>query len=256
MPAPALRPLSAGEILDVSFQLYRRHFGPLAMVALICSGFPVLLSLFIESAGGMFANPGLALVYYLVLAALSAIATGATVFIVSESYLGRPLGAGEALSRATPLIWRLLVCSIMLAVFVAIGFVFLIIPGVILACGLVLAFPTLVLELGATPTRALARSWKLTQGWRLRMFGLMLTLLVLLYIPLIAIGAVAALVLPVSVPSGSPTTVAVMAIAIVGVVQVLIYPLFYCVLTITYYDLRVRKEGFDLEVLASILQPA
>ncbi len=256
MLAPALRPLSAGEILDVSFQLYRRHFGPLAVVALICSGFPVLLSLFIESAGGMFANPWLALVYYLVLAALSAIATGATVFIVSESYLGRPLGAGEALSRATPLIWRLIVCSILLAFFVAIGLVFVIVPGVILACGLVLAFPTLVLEPGATPTGALARSWALTRGSRLRMFGLILTLLVLLYIPLVAIGAIAALVLPASGQPGSTTSVALAAIAIIGVVQLLIYPLFYCVLTITYYDLRVRKEGFDLEVLASILQPA
>jgi hypothetical protein len=40
------------------------------------------------------------------------------------------------------------------------------------------------------------------------------------------------------------------------VVQLFIYPLFYCVLTVTYYDLRVRKEGFDLELLASSLQTA
>ena len=46
------------------------------------------------------------------------------------------------------------------------------------------------------------------------------------------------------------------AVALAGVVQMLIYPLFYCVLTVAYYDLRVRKEGFDLEVLASTLQPA
>jgi hypothetical protein len=40
------------------------------------------------------------------------------------------------------------------------------------------------------------------------------------------------------------------------VVQMFVYPMLYCVLTIAYYDLRVRKEGFDLEVLASSLQPA
>jgi len=27
-------------------------------------------------------------------------------------------------------------------------------------------------------------------------------------------------------------------------------------MTVLYYDLRVRKEGFDLELLASSLQPA
>ena len=48
----------------------------------------------------------------------------------------------------------------------------------------------------------------------------------------------------------------VLAVAISGVAQIFIYPLFYCVLTVAYYDLRVRKEGFDLEVLASTLLTA
>ena len=38
--------------------------------------------------------------------------------------------------------------------------------------------------------------------------------------------------------------------------QVLIYPLLYCVLTVANYDLRVRKEAFDLEVLAAGLSRA
>ena len=46
------------------------------------------------------------------------------------------------------------------------------------------------------------------------------------------------------------------AVVLGGLIQLLIYPLFYCVLTVAYYDLRVRKEGFDLEVLASTLMPA
>ena len=45
-------------------------------------------------------------------------------------------------------------------------------------------------------------------------------------------------------------------LAVAGVVQLFLYPLFYCVLTVAYYDLRVRKEGFDLEMLAASLQPA
>jgi hypothetical protein len=258
MPPPALRPLSAGEILDVSFQLYRRHFAPLATVAFVCSGVPVLLSLFIQAAGGMLANLTLSLLYYVIFTVLSAIATAATVFIVSESYLGRPLAAGAALSRATPLLWRLIVCSILLALLVGIGLLFFLVPGVILASGLVLAFPALVLEPDATPTGALARSWALTRGSRLRMFGLLLTLLVLIYIPIVAVTSIAALALPGEqfAGPGISGTAGLLAVALAGVVQLLIYPLFYCVLTVAYYDLRVRKEGFDLEVLASTLQPA
>ena len=43
---------------------------------------------------------------------------------------------------------------------------------------------------------------------------------------------------------------------ITSLLSILIYPFFYVVLTVLYYDLRVRKEGFDLELLASALQPA
>ena len=39
-------------------------------------------------------------------------------------------------------------------------------------------------------------------------------------------------------------------------VSTLIYPLLYCALTVAYYDLRVRKEGFDLELLESTLAHA
>jgi hypothetical protein len=258
MAPPSLRPLSVGEILDVSFTLYRRHFVPIAKVALVCSGIPVLLSLFIDASGGMLANLPLALVYYLLFAALSSVATAATVFIVSESYLGGELDAGPALTRAAPLIWRLIVCSILIAIIVFVGFLMFFLPGIILICGLMLAFPALVLEPGSTATASLSRSWQLTRGSRWRMLGLLVTLLVLLYVPMVAIGGVLSLFAP-SGPlthARSPFRIGLIPLAAMGVVQVFVYPLFYCVLTVAYYDLRVRKEGFDLEVLAAALRPA
>lgn len=252
MVSASLRPLSVGEILDVSFTLYRRHFTTLATVAVLCSGVPVLLSLYIQAAGGVLQNLPLTLVYYVTFTILSSIATAATVFVVSESYLGRPLEAGEALRRATPLFGQLIVCSLLLAIVVMFGFLCFFFPGVILLCGLLLAFPALVLEPGTSPLAALSRSWYLTRGSRWRMLGLLVTLAILLYVPIIAIAALVTLLLP----SGGGQTHDVVTLAVVGVLQMLLYPLLYCVLTVAYYDLRVRKEGFDLEVLASTLQPA
>jgi hypothetical protein len=253
MVATSLRPLSVGEILDVSFTLYRRHFTTLGTIAALCSGIPVLLSLYIEASGGVLYNLPLALLHYIVFTVLSSFATAATVFVVSESYLGRPLPAGDALRRAAPLLTRLIVCSLLLAIIVAIGFVFFLVPGVILLCGLLLAFPSMVLEAGHSATGALSRSWSLTRGARWRMFGLLVTMLLLLYVPLVGLGAVAAVLAP---RGAFGATSGMLTLAVVGVVQMLLYPLFYCVLTVAYYDLRVRKEGFDLEVLASTLQPA
>ncbi len=255
MALPALRPLSMGEILDVSFQLYRRHFAALAMVALVCSGLPVLLSLFIEASGGMLQHVWLTLAYYGIFVVLSAIATAATVFIVSESYLGRPLSAAEALSRAAPLLWRVITCSVLTGLLVMVGFLLFVIPGIVLVCGVILAFPVLVLEPGTTASGALSRSWALTRGSRWRIFGMLVTLFLLLYIPIVALTALAALVLPDAAP-GAAMTGGVVGLVLAGVLQLFLYPLFYCVLTVSYYDLRVRKEGFDLEVLAQTLQTA
>jgi hypothetical protein len=254
MASTILRPLSVGEILDVSFTLYRRHFPTLGTIAVLCSGLPVLLSLYIEASGGVLQNLPLTLVYYVAFTVLSSIATAATVFVVSESYLGRPLTAASALRRATPLLGRLIVCSLLFAIVVGFGFLFFIFPGIVLLCGLLLAFPSLVLEPGISPTGALSRSWSLTRGSRLRMLGLVVTIVILLYVPIVALGAIATVVLPDSSTAG--LTPGLVTLAVVGVLQMLLYPLLYCVLTVAYYDLRVRKEGFDLEVLASTLQPA
>jgi uncharacterized membrane protein len=140
---------------------------------------------------------------------------------------------------------------------VMLGFLLLFIPGVILVVGLALAIPAVVLEPRTSASGALSRSWELTRGARWRIFGLGITLLVLLYVPVVAITGLFALLLPQSAGMfGGGSLGMVMAIAVAGLVQMFIYPLFYCVLTVTYYDLRVRKEGFDLELLASTLQSA
>jgi hypothetical protein len=256
MPPPVLRPLSVGEILDTSFSLYRRHFGALATVSLVCTGLPLVLRLFVEAAGGLFAHLTLALVYFLSLVVLSLIATGATVFIVSESYLGRPLNAQEALMRAAPYVGRILVASLLMALVIGMGFLLIVFPGVILAVGLAVAIPAVVLEAGQSASGALSRSWELTRGSRWRILGLGITLFVLLYVPVLAISGLVAVLLPggSAIAFGPSSTATIVALAIGGVIQLFIYPLFYCVLTVTYYDLRVRKEGFDLELLASSLQ--
>lgn len=251
MTSAALRPLSIGEILDLSFRLYRSHFTSLALIVVVCSGVPLLLSLYIEASGGYFVNGVLTVAYYLLFIVLGQIATAATLFLVSESYLGRSIDAGEALRRAVPYIGRLIVLALLFTLVVGVGFVLLIVPGIILACGLIFATPALVLESAPNALSALGRSWALSKGSKGKIFALLLTLVVLLYIPLFALTALGTVLLP-----ASETGVSLVVLAMVGLVQVFIYPLFYCVLTVAYYDLRVRKEGFDLEVLASSLQPA
>jgi uncharacterized membrane protein len=153
---------------------------------------------------------------------------------------------------------RILIASLLMGLVILLGFLLMVIPGVILAVGLAVAIPAVVLEAGRSASGALSRSWELTRGSRWRIFGLGLTLFVLLYIPVVAISGLVAVLVPRGAAAGfgASSTATIVALAIGGVVQLFIYPLFYCVLTVTYYDLRVRKEGFDLELLASSLQTA
>jgi Membrane domain of glycerophosphoryl diester phosphodiesterase len=257
MSSAALRPLSIGEILDVAFGLYRRHFATLAVIVMICSGVPLLLNLYIQASGGYFANGFLSLGYLVLAVVLSSVGTAATVFVVSESYLGRTLGPRAALERARPFVGRLIVYSISFSLVVGLGFLLLIVPGVILLCGLILTTPVLVLEGSSDAMAAMARSWNLTKGARGRMFAICLVVAVLVYVPMAALGVAAAIVLPGTAASGASIgAMALGVLALTSLVQMVVMPFFYCAITVAYYDLRVRKEAFDLEVLATTLQAA
>jgi hypothetical protein len=279
MPA-ALRPLSAGELLDLSFGLFRRLFRTLVVIQLICMTLPFLLNVYSSSATPGQVSP-VALLNVLVSFVLSALASAATAVAISESYLERPVTAIEALRRARPRLGPLLVVSLSVGLLVLLasipflvlfagaaytmelrgggpsglvifsmllGVASLVLP-LIVASGVAVATPVVVLEDGVRATEAVSRAWFLTRGYRLRIAGLLFVCLILIMIPYMAlIGLGAALA------RGDTAPVWFAVIALLG--RLLLTPILYCLLTLLYYDLRVRKEGFDLEMLAASLQPA
>ncbi len=247
--APALRPLSLGEVLDVSFGLYRSLFVPLVVVAVICQAIPMALGVYLGVSGEMFVNILLSMLYGALAVVLGSIGVAASTFIVSDAYLGRETSATVALQRATTLLGRLIVISILTSILVGLGFLLLIVPGVILLSGLLLSTVVAVLEAPPSATAAMGRSWDLTRGFRGKVFLAMVVAFLLLGVPSIAIGGAGAIF------GDSDGTVSLIILVLEAVLQIFIYPFVYVVMTVLYYDLRVRKEGFDLELLASALQP-
>ncbi|HEX2451733.1 MAG TPA: hypothetical protein VHJ69_11350 [Gemmatimonadales bacterium] len=258
MSSAVLRPLSIGEILDTSFQLYRRYFVTLATIGVLCTAIPLMLDVYIEASGGRLANLGMALFSAVLLMALNSVATAATVFVVSEGYLGREVGARDALHLAAPFAGRLILAQLAYSLLAFVGTLLFIVPGLIVLVGMSLTPPSLVVE-NLSSTAALGRSWRLTKGARWKLVGIFIPLFLILVVPMIAItvlvGVVAGL-LGLGSPSDSGGTAAVLGAAFAGLVQMLVYPLFNCALTVAYYDQRIRKEGFDLELLASRLRAA
>lgn len=249
MSAPVLRPLSLGEVLDVSFGLYRSRFASLLVVSVVCQLVPSLLRVYFGSVGGMFVNLPLVLAYYVLAIVLSAVGVAASTFIVSDAYLGREISASAALGRAASMIGRIIGVSIMSSMLIGIGLILLIVPGVILLSGLILSTVVAVLE-GRANSAALGRSWELTKGFRGKVLLTMICVGLMLMVPTFTVGAIW------GVFGAAAGGIGMVGMEVVtALLSILIYPFFYVVLTVLYYDLRVRKEGFDLELLASQMAP-
>jgi hypothetical protein len=231
-----MRAMSLGEILDGALAVYRRHFGALFGIAVVCYGIPALLDVYVELRGGVFFAAGMWLLARVLSAVGGLIAAGATVKVVSDAYLGAEPVMGDAMHFAVGRMVRILVAGVAKYVLVFLASLLLIVPGIIVACGYAVVVQTVVLEDLRASTDALSRSWTLTRGFKGKVFLLYVVLFVLLTVPVIAASAVAAFI-PV-------------AAVLVALVQLLIYPVFGCALTLFYYDLRVRKEAFDLEHLS------
>jgi hypothetical protein len=265
MTMPDLRPRSVGEILDATFVIYRRQFPRLFTIAVVSLALPYILQTYVmgQLEGASSPDEFLSIFAWLLalmvlFAVFQAVATAATVHVVSESYLGNELTVADAFRRTGPSVWGLIVVWLSVSLLVLFGSVLFIIPGIILALGLAFSTQALVLE-RVSPLTAMRRSWVLARGSKGKIFLLLITvgviLLVVLMGSLIALMFVSFFVGSTE-PGASNSLLTTVSDIVVLVIQLLIFPILPCLLTVTYYDLRVRKEGFDLEVLAAAIHGA
>jgi hypothetical protein len=272
-----LRPLSIGELLDRTFSLYRRNFLLFVGIAAI----PHLLVLAVKlvqvaitpiaakvttlpSASELQAasrglsgvptnNLGIAVLVLLVSVIALLFSQGGTVFAVSELYLGRQTTIGECFSRATGELWTLFKVFILNLFFTVLCFLLLIIPGFYIMCRFCVSVPAALLEnLGASDS--LGRSYTLTKDNAGRAFLIYLLYFVILY------ASVSLFAIPFGIGIGLSQNDPVMlrtwsALAEVGsfFAEVLIAPILTIGMAIFYFDLRVRKEGFDLQLMMNPL---
>jgi len=236
-----LRPLSVGEILDRGIGLFRSHFVILVGVAAVCQGPATVLSLYVALAGGVVQHAGLWLLSAVVSFLGYLLAAGATLRVVSEAYLGHQPDLGGALRFAGRKMWPLFVAGGTSGLLSTLAALMLLVPGIIVACGYAVVSQVVVLERLDRATDALRRSWGLTRGAKGKAFVLFFVSSVLVFVPGMAANLLALLVLRTSPELGQ---------VLAQVLYLVIRPIVACVFTLFYYDLRVRKEAFDLELLS------
>ncbi|HVH85135.1 MAG TPA: hypothetical protein VM912_00305 [Terriglobales bacterium] len=263
--AASLRPLSTGELLDQTFNLYRQNFllffgiaaVPQLVLFLVIVAAGVVLGLVAGRTGGVRVLPEIAVVPGFAYLAGSMIATAvtqaATTFAVSALYLEQPVSLGRSFSLAKGRILAVIGVTILFGISVGIGFMLLVIPGILVLMWYSLAVPATVVEqIGVS--RAFNRSSSLSKGSGWRILGVYILLLILTIVLDIGIEYLVAFALrPLK---GIPAVHGFLSGGTSYLVGALVAPILTIALTLLYYDQRVRKEGFDLEHMMSVLQAA
>ena len=257
---PQLRPLSVGEMLDAGFRLFRHRFGTLVLCVLVpIVPLYILGTIVVGSTDPNAFNvdtpnssDGTAAVGQLIDRMLASIAAAlgiaACFKAISAAYLGERAGVGDSLRYAVGRLVPLIVAYFALLTILLLSFVALVIPFFYMAVRLSMTFPALVCE-KTGPFKSISRSWQLTRGNWWRIFGTLLVIVLLLFVLSIALGLVLGAVL-LGADSIGEVAFAVLATLIDVLIAAIVFPIWAAVLTVMYYDLRVRNEGFDLQLLA------
>ncbi len=267
-----MRPLSVGEILDVAIKVYLRHAGTLFRVVLVVvAPIEVLNTLVFASAlpddlnrpAFAPAAPGetepirpeelwttvaaFGVVFLLAILA-GTIATAASFKAVADAYLGERPAWRSSLRFALVRLHSLLWVTVLGGVLVLLGALLFVVPGIWLWIAFAVAVPVLLME-DVKGRRALGRSRRLVRGRWWQAFALVLLGYLLAGI---AMTVLVGLVEATAFTDLGESAVAYLALSTVAstVASVLTTPFIAAFVTVLYFDLRVRKEGFDLELLA------
>ncbi|HEX4003894.1 MAG TPA: glycerophosphoryl diester phosphodiesterase membrane domain-containing protein [Candidatus Acidoferrales bacterium] len=268
MAALDLRPLSLGEILDRTFSLYRSHF--LLFVGI--TAIPQLAILAVRLAqllifgyvgttridptrtalsGGMAAVALLSsLIATIVYVIAYLYAQGGTVLAVSELYLGRPTTIGESFGRMRGRAMNLFGVTFLNGIAVVVGLILLIVPGVWLACRLITCVPAALLEdLGARDS--LERSYRLTEDSAGRAFVIYFIYFLMAIIAASLFTYPFDFMMALSLRTHPDSVRMWLAFVQVGnsIAETLVTPILLIATAVFYYDLRVRKEAFDLQLM-------
>jgi hypothetical protein len=277
--APKLKAMGVGEILDASFRLYKENFlkfvailavayvpilvVTMVMTALLISNIPTVtvpqegmtqeqMAAMMRSQAAAMMPAFIAMIGTAVLFSLIAqpLATGAITRAVGARYLNEEITVGKAYKAIGSIFFKYLGTILLAGLVTLLGVLCCVVPGLILMTFFGFASQVVVLE-GLGGTKAMGRSRQLVRGDFWRVLGYFLLVFLLSAAVGWVLGFVGGLIAPLL--ASGPVAVALVNQAVQQVIHLFIMPYFIVVMILLYYDLRVRKEAFDLEILAKNL---
>lgn len=255
---PKFEPMSIGRILDQAFRIYKNRFIRfIAIIAVI--QIPISLvrmltqTLFIEqefsdeavSINIVLAGSNLFMIFLMMLG--QTLCSGALTRSVAETYLGHDMSVGQAYRHVLPKFLTLILASVLVSICVGFGFLMLVVPGVIFSLWFALTTPAIIMEdLGATA--GMSRSRTLVKGNLGKVFAVGFLAFVLMLVITLPFGFAGSLLT--RMVAQDNRTIAIFISQLCETLgQLITTPIGATTSILLYYDLRIRKEGFDLQMM-------
>lgn len=218
--------LDIGGVFSRTAEIYKQAFGTVWVVALILL-VPMVILNAIAADSGWFINL-IASIYQIVATVWLA---GTIVKIVEDVEADGVVDAsvGELFGLVAPRLFALFLLSIVVGILVGIGFIFFIIPGVILALMWMVSTPAMMVE-NKGVLESMSRSSELTKSNRMRILGIGILLIVAYFVIALVIALLAAI---------TPILGIIGGIAIV----VAAYPYLAIIVSVLYFNLVEVKGG-------------
>ena len=248
----SLRPRSAAELIDAAFRMYRQYFSGFitlsALVYLPAFALGVVVGRLTPMIEDLQTGPTLAMFGALFLMGCwYAIMEAALCIAASDRYLGSEIEPGRALRDALSRAGSLIAAKLWTWFVMFWGFFFFIVPGVYFFARY-FAIPQAMLfeRRGVGP--GLDRSRQLAKGEKWKV----IKSLGMIWLIFLAISMGVGLTLA-PAPGTSPS---ILSQVVSSIVSIIAYPLVPITATLLYYDVRIRREGFDIEVMSAGLESA
>jgi hypothetical protein len=252
-PGGAARPeyrLDIGNILGRTTSAWVQNLVPFTILGLVVY-FPYLLFLALNAAAG---SRGVGQVAFGVISGFAprlfelALA-GAVTYGVFEQLRNQRPEFSDVLAAGLRNIARVFIVGLLAGLAIVAGCCALVIPGLIVSCMLWVAVPVAVIERRG-PLESLNRSYELTQGNLLPIFAVLLMLWAITFV----VGAVLGIVIVAAHTLIAPLANQSISTLVTTLLLLPIETLGAVASAIGYHDLRVGREGADVEDLIRVFE--
>ena len=259
--------LSIGKVLDAGFSVYRATFKqilPTSFLVAVVSQLPQFVPYMMGSTAGgspaAWATMGLGFIAGLIIwfFVYMSLYNGWIKSLDSLARGGPALGAGAMFSAGLSKVLPLIGAAILFVLAMLIGFVLLVVPGLILLISLVFFSYLIVLE-NKGAIEALKASHNLVWGSWWRTATVMTVASVIYFVAMFLVMGVAGAVIGIST-FGGPTpeqaaagvnTLVLVVIVLQVVLTALLLPMWNSLMLVLFRDLQLRKSGADLAARAA-----